>query len=299
MKDDLDTLVFHPGGALGDFVLCWPVLRTLMAAGRRVGVVSASSRARLVAGCLDVVALPDHLPPWSGLWAGNAPVGSLRSGVSLVLAFGERPAGWLEALGELFPHARVLVEAGTLDRVHAADIARRVAGGVGGGVAGGAGLVMHSVARAGHNDTVVMHVGSGGVSKQWALACWVELAERVARGGHRAMLIAGEAEQERWGREERAMFAGSGGVFVGTVDRLAEVLSPAMAYVGADCGPSHLAGQLGVPTLALFGPTLPERWAPVGPWVRVFRSTDGTMGSLGVDGVMGALTGLIAEAQRA
>ena len=42
-----------------------------------------------------------------------------------------------------------------------------------------------------------------------------------------------------------------------------------LAFVGCDTGPTHLAAQLGVPTIALFGPTDPAVWAPVGPRVRV------------------------------
>ena len=42
-------------------------------------------------------------------------------------------------------------------------------------------------------------------------------------------------------------------------------------YVGNDAGPSHLAGLAGAPTLALFGPTDPERWRPLGPRVTVLR----------------------------
>ena len=33
----------------------------------------------------------------------------------------------------------------------------------------------------------------------------------------------------------------------------------------------HLAAMLGLPTLALFGPTDPATWAPRGPHVRVLR----------------------------
>ncbi|HAX44810.1 MAG TPA: hypothetical protein DCY80_19905, partial [Solibacterales bacterium] len=46
-------------------------------------------------------------------------------------------------------------------------------------------------------------------------------------------------------------------------------LATARAYLGNDSGPTHVAAALGLPTLALFGPTNPKVWAPRGRRVRV------------------------------
>ncbi len=53
---------------------------------------------------------------------------------------------------------------------------------------------------------------------------------------------------------------------------LAGVLSLADLYVGHDSGVTHLAALLGVPTVVLFGPTDPARWAPRGPAVAVLQA---------------------------
>lgn len=53
---------------------------------------------------------------------------------------------------------------------------------------------------------------------------------------------------------------------------LAGVLSLAGLYIGHDSGVTHLAALLGVPTVALFGPTDPARWAPRGPAVTVLQA---------------------------
>ncbi|HEX3204444.1 MAG TPA: glycosyltransferase family 9 protein [Nitrospiraceae bacterium] len=50
---------------------------------------------------------------------------------------------------------------------------------------------------------------------------------------------------------------------------MAGVLSQASVFIGHDSGLTHLAALLGLPTVALFGPTNPQRWAPRGPHVRV------------------------------
>jgi ADP-heptose:LPS heptosyltransferase len=54
-------------------------------------------------------------------------------------------------------------------------------------------------------------------------------------------------------------------------------LSLARAAVGNDSGPTHLAAVVGCPTVALFGPTDPAVWAPVGSHVRIVgaRADDG------------------------
>lgn len=60
---------------------------------------------------------------------------------------------------------------------------------------------------------------------------------------------------------------------------LAGVLAGARASVGNDSGPAHLAAAVGALTLALFGPTRPEHFAPVGPHVRTLTA-DGPMAAL-------------------
>lgn len=274
MSVTADTLVIHPGGALGDFVLCWPLVRTLVAEGKGVGIVSAHSRATLAASVLGVTALPDHLPPWSGLWAGGIQETPERD-VRLLIAFGERSQGWVEAARRRFPQARVVLEARTLDRRVAIEFAASFAP-----VPRLHGPVVQS--RAG---PVVLHVGSGGFAKQWGLSSWFGLASELQRRGASVEIIAGEAEEERWTNGERKAFEEAGGRFLTTLTEFASLLAGARAFAGADCGPSHLAAQLGVPTLAVFGPTDPERWSPIGPRVSVVRAPKGTMNALGVEAV--------------
>jgi ADP-heptose:LPS heptosyltransferase len=69
---------------------------------------------------------------------------------------------------------------------------------------------------------------------------------------------------------------------------LGALLARAALYVGNDSGVTHLAAAWGAPTLALFGPTDPAQWAPLGPRVRTLRAPDGRMPSLGVASVLEA-----------
>jgi lipopolysaccharide heptosyltransferase III len=52
---------------------------------------------------------------------------------------------------------------------------------------------------------------------------------------------------------------------------VAGVLAQTRLFVGQDSGITHMAGLIGVRTVAIFGPTDPARWAPRGAHVTVFR----------------------------
>lgn len=277
---DPEVLVIHPAGALGDFVLTWPLLRTLSAAGRRVGVVAAASKALLAGRVLGVRPFPDHLPPWTGLWAGDANAAPMP-GVGRVIAFGDRPAAWHAAATTLCPHARLVVEPRTLDRRVAVEIARKHGPGP-----------IHELASGAADGPVVLHAGAGGEPKRWPLGAWLALADGL-RGG--AVLAAGEAELERWPGADRAAFERAGGRFLTDLGSLADLLAGARAVVAADTGPGHLAAQLGLPTLSLFGPTDPECWAPIGARTAVLRAPNSRMADLTPDQVRAALDGLLAR----
>jgi lipopolysaccharide heptosyltransferase III len=44
-------------------------------------------------------------------------------------------------------------------------------------------------------------------------------------------------------------------------------------FISGDTGPLHFAAGLGVPTISLFGPSSPARWAPVGGRHRILMGS--------------------------
>src|SRR5262249_39834913 len=117
-----------------------------------------------------------------------------------------------------------------------------------------------------HGPTVFC-VGAGSRSKRWPLARWGALAVRL---GEPVRPIAGEGEGGRFSQGERRAFDAMKGEYVPDLPALAAMLGGARLVVACDSGPAHLAAtQLGVPTVAFFGPTDPDQWAPVGPCVRI------------------------------
>jgi ADP-heptose:LPS heptosyltransferase len=63
-----------------------------------------------------------------------------------------------------------------------------------------------------------------------------------------------------------------GAIHIPDLFDLACFLAGARAYIGNDSGITHLAAAVGVPTVALFGPTDPAVWAPRGKAVRVIHA---------------------------
>jgi heptosyltransferase-3 len=68
---------------------------------------------------------------------------------------------------------------------------------------------------------------------------------------------------------------------------LARFLAGARAYIGNDSGITHLAAAVGVPTIALFGPTDPAVWAPRGKAVKIVQAAD--MAGISTESVVDAL----------
>jgi len=121
---------------------------------------------------------------------------------------------------------------------------------------------------------ILVHPGSGGPNKCWPLDRYAALVEILSARGLTPVVVAGPAEMERWDKQLRAL----GGRCVLFADPPLSVLmglaAVATAYVGNDAGPTHLAAAVGAPTLALFGPTDPRVWRPLGPAVKVLRSAE-------------------------
>ncbi|MBI4464171.1 MAG: glycosyltransferase family 9 protein, partial [Acidobacteria bacterium] len=61
-------------------------------------------------------------------------------------------------------------------------------------------------------------------------------------------------------------------LYSGGLAGLIALLRRASLFIGSDTGPLHLAAALGVPTVALFGPTDPQRNGPYGNCQRVLRA---------------------------
>jgi len=74
---------------------------------------------------------------------------------------------------------------------------------------------------------------------------------------------------------------------------VAAALLGCRGMVGNDSGISHLAAAIGIPVLALFGPTDPARWAPRGARTRHLAAPGRDLSALSTDTVARALLDLL------
>ncbi len=140
---------------------------------------------------------------------------------------------------------------------------------------------------------LAVHPGSGSRLKNWPAERFAAIAGAL-RDGRQWLLVEGPADAETCGILRRTPGALT---IQGPSPRvLGTVLSRAGLYVGNDSGVSHLAAAWDAPTLALFGPTDPGQWAPIGALVRALRSQDHTMEGLAAAQVLGAARALRAGA---
>lgn len=112
----------------------------------------------------------------------------------------------------------------------------------------------------------VLHVYPKYVYKAWRREAWVELAGWLNAQGMRVVLTGGEDEDEvAYVRELSGLLPPDTVDVAGklSLTSTACLLSKARIYVGPDTVVTHLAAALGIPTIALFGPSNPVKW---GPW---------------------------------
>ena len=123
---------------------------------------------------------------------------------------------------------------------------------------------------------IVFHLYAKFMYKNWNILGWRKLAKSLHNlTGLQIVLVGGKEAGER-------AYTNSlmGGMPSNTVDLVGKVtlsqlsrgLLGAGLYVGTDTAVTHLASMLGVPTLALFGPSNPKKW---GPWPKTYDMPTG------------------------
>lgn len=116
---------------------------------------------------------------------------------------------------------------------------------------------------AGDGPVVLLHPGAKDPTRRWPAARFAELARRLAAElGARLALSGGPGE-----RPLTAAIAANAPALdlAGETDlgTLAALIAGAELLVTNDTGTSHLAAAAGTPSVVLFGPSRPGRWAPL------------------------------------
>lgn len=143
----------------------------------------------------------------------------------------------------------------------------------------------------GRSSPSFIHPGAGATWKRWPANRFAALANELAEHGHQVALIEGPADGEavvavqHYARSPFPVVRASAlqdstkirvpsplpAVHPASVPQLASLLACGALFVGNDSGVTHLAAAVGLPVVALFGPTDPTCWASLGQ-TRVLRS---------------------------
>jgi ADP-heptose:LPS heptosyltransferase len=118
----------------------------------------------------------------------------------------------------------------------------------------------------------VFHLWPGGTHaelKEWPLERWARLArelvvesDRIVLTGAPGQFVANEKLLATIDPPFRSRFHNAAGL---RLDATASLLAQASLVVCVNTGIMHLAAALGVPLVALHGPTSVRRWGPIGP----------------------------------
>jgi heptosyltransferase-1 len=120
-------------------------------------------------------------------------------------------------------------------------------------------------------DFALVNPGAGWGAKRWPAERYGEVARRLAEDGLKSLINFGPGEEPLMKAVESASAGTAKGV-AGSLTELIALTRHASIFIGGDTGPMHLASALGVPVVAIFGPTNPARNGPFGTRSIVLRS---------------------------
>ena len=119
------------------------------------------------------------------------------------------------------------------------------------------------IVRLGIASFAIVNPGAGWGAKQWPPERFGEVAKALAAHNIKTLINAVAGEENL----ARAVLEASGGNAFElrcTIGQLISMTRRACIFVGGDTGPLHLAAALGIPVVALYGPTDPARTGPFG-----------------------------------
>src|SRR5437016_10825580 len=139
---------------------------------------------------------------------------------------------------------------------------------------------------------VAVHPGSGALEKCWPISRFAEVIKRLWEQNHPVLLLSGPADTERVNDLLKHLsLSPTSDMFkmlkCAPLLQVAQHLQQCKCYLGNHSDITHLAAMSGVPTVAIFSPTDPKIWRPVGPFVNVIQGY--SLEDITMDEVIGAI----------
>jgi lipopolysaccharide heptosyltransferase III len=122
---------------------------------------------------------------------------------------------------------------------------------------------------------VLCHIASSQPNRQWPVQRWADFYQLAVAAGLSIAFTTAAGARERALTDELKKIAPNAPVLpaVPELPLFLAMLKRAEVFISGDTGPLHFAAGLGVPTLSLFGPSSPARWAPVGGRHRILTGS--------------------------
>ena len=294
----MEILVIHPGG-LGDVVLSLPavaLLRNAFPAARLTVAGNIDHLVPVLSGYAERIISLSALPLYHLYAPGSVPesvVKFWRSYDRIVSWTGGGDRDFTRKFKEIHPN--VIVASWRPAPGEAKHVSQLFVDSLDLGDAPEAGpipILLSSELRAegkqwlvahgwdGRGLFAALHPGAGSAAKRWPVSRFIGFAQHLALQEKRKLLIIeGSAERGLSAQIVSALLSDRAIVFDAmSLNLLAAVVAQCDLFLGNDSGVAHLAAALGVRCIALFGPTLPQHWAPLGHGVTILRNTQGCEG---------------------
>jgi lipopolysaccharide heptosyltransferase III len=114
--------------------------------------------------------------------------------------------------------------------------------------------------------TILCHIASSQPKKEWPVQHWAAFYQLAVAAGRRLAFTTATSARERSLLTELKKIVPTASVLpvVPDLALFLALLKRSEVFISGDTGPLHFAAGLGVPTIALFGPSSAVQWAPVG-----------------------------------
>lgn len=138
-----------------------------------------------------------------------------------------------------------------------------------------------------------VHPGSSSAAKNWPPGRFASFIRKItAQNDLQVLLIEGPLDHQSVQEVRNRIGDPDVPILQVPLGLLAAVLARCILFVGNDSGVAHLAAAVGTPTIAIFGPTDPLKWAPRGKRVVIFKNCQG-LEAIAVEEVVAAANRLL------
>lgn len=122
---------------------------------------------------------------------------------------------------------------------------------------------------------VGIHPGGYYESQRWLPERFAELVDQLQKDRKLDLIIFGGPGEEALAKKISSMVTGELLTYVeDDIRRFAVLLSYCSVFICNNSGPLHIAVGIGIPTISIMGPTIKERWMPIGDIHKVLRIDD-------------------------